>query len=175
MQMVMTMGTKQKGLFTMRKFKGLAMGLAVAVIAMSTAARAQMQPQIYDVNADAKAEISAAIKTAHAEHKRVLLDFGGNWCGDCIVLDRNFHMPENQALLNSDYVVVHVDIGKFDKNMDIAQRYGIPLEKGVPALAVLDGMGKLVFAQTKGEFEAMRRMDPSSVHEFLEQWKAKKS
>jgi thioredoxin 1 len=144
----------------MRKFKGLAMGLAVAVISMSVAARAQMQPQIYDVNADAKAEISAAIKTAHAEHKRVLLDFGGNWCGDCIVLD---------------YVVVHVDIGKFDKNMDIAKRYGVPLEKGVPALAVIDGMGKLIFAQTKGEFEAMRRMDPSSVHEFLEQWKSKKS
>jgi thiol:disulfide interchange protein len=146
--------------------------VAVAAIALGAVAQAQMmQQQIYDVNADAKAEISAAIKTAHAEHKRVLLDFGGNWCGDCIVLDRNFHMPENQALLNSDYVVVHVDIGKFDKNMDIAQRYGIPLEKGVPALAVVDGMGRLIYAQKNGEFESMRRMDPSSVHAFLEQWK----
>jgi thiol:disulfide interchange protein len=146
--------------------------VAVAAIALGAVAQAQMmQQQIYDVNADAKEQVSAAIKTAHAEHKRVLLDFGGNWCGDCIVLDRNFHMPENQALLNSDYVVVHVDIGKFDKNMDIAQRYGIPLEKGVPALAVVDGMGRLIYAQKNGEFESMRRMDPSSVHAFLEQWK----
>jgi thioredoxin 1 len=151
------------------------LAIATCVIAISIsaiAAQAQMmQPQIYDVNADAKAQVSAAIKTAHAEHKRVLVDFGGNWCGDCIVLDHNFKLPENQALLNSDYVVVHVDIGRFDKNVDIAQRYGVPLEKGVPALAIVDGMGKLIYAQKLGEFESMRKMDPTSVHAFLEQWK----
>jgi thiol-disulfide isomerase/thioredoxin len=91
--------------------------------------------KIYDTQADAKAEVAAAIQQARAEHKRVILDFGGNWCGDCIVLDRNFHSAENQALLDKYYVLVHVDIGHMDKNVDIADKYGVPLGKGVPALA----------------------------------------
>jgi thioredoxin 1 len=150
--------------------------LMVGVLAMGLplAARAQFaEQQLYNTSADAKADISAAIKEAHAEKKHVIVDFGGNWCGDCKVLDINLHRPENLALLNRDFVVVHVDIGRFDKNVEIAQRYGVPLEKGVPALAILDGQGKLLYAQKNGEFESMRKMDPNSVHDFLEQWKPK--
>ena len=127
---------------------------------------------VYDEKADARAELDAAVRRAGAERKRVLVDFGANWCGDCLVLDRVLHAPENLALLASGYVVVHVDIGRFDKNVDIAERCGIPLKKGVPALAVLDGAGRLVYAQKNGEFEAMRRLEPSLVRAFLEKWLA---
>jgi len=102
----------------------------------------------------------------------VLVDFGGNWCTDCKVLDINMRKPENAALLAERYVVVHVNVGDkgIDENFDVARRYGIPLEKGVPALAVLDDGGRVVYAQKNGEFESMRHMDPASVHEFLERW-----
>jgi thiol:disulfide interchange protein len=151
-------------------------GTAQAHAQMMSAAPAPQQPgsvHIYDVNADAKADVAAAIKKAHAEHKRVILDFGGNWCGDCRVLDINFHKPENQEMLKKYYVLVDIDIGREDKNLDLAKQFGVPLDKGVPALSVLDGHGKVVYSQTKGEFEDMRHMDPASVHEFLEQWKPK--
>jgi len=58
-----------------------------------------------------------------------------------------------------------------DQNLDIARRYDVPLNKGVPALAVLSDHGKLLYSQRSGEFEAMRRMDPASVTHFLVQWK----
>ena len=109
---------------------------------------------------------------ARAKRKRVLVDFGGNWCGDCKVLDANFHKPENAALLEKGFVLVHVNVGDkgISDNFDVAERYGIPLKKGVPALAVLGSDGKLLHAQKNGEFESMRKMDPASVHEFLRQW-----
>jgi hypothetical protein len=59
-----------------------------------------------------------------------------------------------------------------DHNMELAQRFGIPLAKGIPALAVLDSDGRVVFSQKNGEFESMSRMDPRSVNEFLTRWKA---
>jgi thiol:disulfide interchange protein len=164
------------------RLSGLVLAAAVGGTMLGGTAMAQMAPaqmapasqvHIYDVNADAKAEVAAAIKKAHAEHKRVLLDFGGNWCGDCRVLDINFHKPENQELLKKYYVLVDIDIGRMDKNVDLAEQYGVPLKKGVPALSVVDGHGKVLYAQKNGEFEAMRSMDPASVHEFLEQWKPK--
>jgi thioredoxin 1 len=126
---------------------------------------------IYDERADAHAEVRAAIAKAEREHKRVILDFGGNWCGDCQVLDIYFHQQPNADLLARNFVLVDIDIGHMDKNVDIAQRYDVPLQKGVPALAVLDTNGRLLYSQTNGEFEKMRHMDPGSVTDFLERWK----
>ena len=54
-----------------------------------------------------------------------------------------------------------------DANLDLARKYGVPLEKGVPALAVLSDKGTLLYSQRGGEFEAMRRMESSSVTSFL--------
>jgi thiol:disulfide interchange protein len=101
----------------------------------------------------------------------LLLDFGGNWCGDCQVLDIYFHQPPNRAILDKNYVLVDIDIGRMDKNVDVAEKYDVPLKRGVPALAVLDSHGRLLYSQKNGEFEAMRSMNPQSVTEFLNKWK----
>jgi thiol-disulfide isomerase/thioredoxin len=98
-------------------------------------------------------------------------DFGGNWCGDCQVLEIYFHDPANRGLLEQNYVLVPINIGRYDENMDIAAKYGVPVSKGVPALAVLDSSGQLVYSQRNAEFEAMRKMDSASVTAFLLQWK----
>jgi len=143
----------------------------VAALLAATGAFAQTA-HIYDANANAHAEIRAALATAAREHKRVILDFGGNWCGDCQVLNIYFHQQPNAAILNQNFVLVDIDIGRFDHNVDIADHYGVPLKKGVPALAVLSSSGRLLYSQKQGEFEAMRRMNPSSVTDFLERWKA---
>ncbi len=126
---------------------------------------------IYPAPEQAQADLAAALHHAAIEHKRLILDFGGNWCGDCKVLDIYFHDPANKSLIDANYIVVHVNVGHMDQNQKIAERYQVPLAKGVPALAVLDEHGKLLYSQRSGEFEAMRRMDPSSVTSFLLQWK----
>jgi thiol:disulfide interchange protein len=126
---------------------------------------------IYSDTANAHADIAQAIHTATREHKRIILDFGGNWCGDCQVLDIYLHQPPNEAIVDKNFVVVHVDIGRMDKNVDVADKYEVPLKRGVPALAVLDPHGRLLYSQKDGEFESMRRMDPASVTEFLNKWK----
>ncbi len=126
---------------------------------------------IYSDTADAKEEIRHAILKAAAEHKRVLLDFGGNWCPDCHLLNIYFQDPGNAALLAANYVLVDVSVGQYDKNLDVVRKYGIPLNKGVPALAVLDGAGHVIYAQRNGEFESMRKLDSSAVTTFLQKWK----
>jgi ketosteroid isomerase-like protein len=127
---------------------------------------------LYSSTANPYKDISTAIIRATAEHKRILLDFGGNWCYDCHVLEIAFHNPDIAPTLQATYILVHVDIGNYDKNIDIAEKYRIPLKKGVPALAVLDSNGKLLFSQTTGEFENARSMDPEDIIDFLNKWKA---
>jgi thiol:disulfide interchange protein len=127
---------------------------------------------IYSDAASPKADIAAGLAQAKREHKRVILDFGGDWCGDCQVLDIYFHQPPNGELLEKNYVLVHVWIGHMDTNTDVAAKYGVPINRGVPALAVLAPDGKVLYSQATGEFADMRHMDPNSVTEFLKKWKS---
>ena len=145
----------------------LAALLLVTVLPLAAAA-APLYPEV----ARASADIEAAQQQAAREGKRVLVDFGGDWCTDCKILDINFKRPENAALLASRFVVVHVNVGAkgITDNFPVAERYGIPLKKGVPALAVLDAKGQVLYAQKNGEFESMRSMDPKSVNDFLKRW-----
>ncbi|MGE5615533.1 MAG: thioredoxin family protein [Bacillota bacterium] len=145
--------------------------LAFGLIACASVFAAE---KIYPEIARAAPDIEAAQKSAAASHKRILLDFGGNWCTDCIVLDRYMREPENAALLER-FVVVHVNVGDkgITDNFPIAERYGIPLKKGVPALAVLDPDGKVVHSQKAGEFEDMRHMSSAAVRDFLNKWAGK--
>jgi thioredoxin 1 len=126
---------------------------------------------LYPAGANAQEDIRQAILKAGADHKNVLLVFGGNWCIDCHLLDLDFHDPGNASLLAANYVLVDVNIGEYDRNLDVARKYGIPLSKGVPALVVLDGAGHVLYAQRNAEFENMRVKDASAVTTFLLKWK----
>ena len=158
---------------------GILVSAGTATSAKAQAARPLPQPterkNLYPEDVDAKAEIAEALETAKKTHRRVLLIFGGNWCYDCHVLDAAFHSKEIAPTLNRNYVVVHVNIGEYDKNLDLADKYEIPLKKGVPAAAVLKGDGTLVVSQKNQEFEKARSMTTDAVLAFLEKWKPRKS
>jgi len=130
----------------------------------------KLNPNLYNPQADAKLEIKEALEHAARGHKNVILVFGGNWCYDCHVLDLAFHHPEIEPTLKAHFLVVHVDVGEYDKNLDLAEQYQVPLKKGVPALAVLASDGKLLYSQRGGEFEAARSLAPEDVIAFLKKW-----
>jgi thiol:disulfide interchange protein len=125
---------------------------------------------LYPSDADAKKEINAALKLAAADHKRVLLVFGANWCYDCHVLDRALHDGAAGKIVSESFLLVHVDIGEADKNLDLAKQYKIPLDKGVPAVAILGSDGKLLYSSGEGEFEAARKMMKKDLVAFLLRW-----
>ncbi len=147
-------------------------GLVAPVSAQMAAPAPIAKKHLYSETASPATDIAAGLAQAKREHKRLILDFGGDWCGDCQVLDIYFHQAPNADLLNKNFVLVHVWIGHMDTNIDVAAKYGVPINKGVPALAVLAPDGKVLYSQATGEFADMRHMDPSSLTEFLNKWKS---
>jgi thioredoxin 1 len=130
-----------------------------------------MNKNLYPADADAHAEIKEAEQKAAISHKRVLLVFGANWCYDCHVLDLAFHRPDFASVM-AGYEVVHVDLGVDEKkNADLVKQFDVPLNKGIPALAVVESDGKLVVSQKNGEFEDARSLTPEALLEFLNKWK----
>jgi thioredoxin 1 len=148
--------------------------LATAVVtscAVCFSQAAKKDKDIYNESADARAEIKEALQKAATEHKRVIVVFGANWCYDCHVLDKAFHSSELAPILAANYEVVHVDIGKGDKNQDLMTKYDVPMKRGIPGLAVLDPDGTLVYSQKNGEFENARALAPADFLSFLNKWK----
>src|ERR1700722_277771 len=151
----------------------ISVSLALAVVAagaVSAARENARQKQIYNETADAHVEIKEALEKAKAEHKRVIVVFGANWCFDCHVLDDAFHRPELASIIAGNYEVVHVDIGKGEKNQDLMNKYDVPMKRGIPGVAVLDPNGKLVYSQKNGEFENARAMSQDDFLAFLNKW-----
>lgn len=83
------------------------------------------------------------------------------------------HQPELAARIDQHFFVVKIDVGRFDKNLDVGSRYHIPIQKGIPAAAVLDPEGKLLYAQDQGQFADARTMGYAAIKAFFEQWKPK--
>lgn len=124
-------------------------------------------PPIYDEAADAKAAIRATLAEAEQAKLPVLVVFGANWCGDCRMLDATFKQGPSAPLIAKSFKVVKVDVGRFDRNVDIAERYRVPLKKGIPAVAVLSPQGKLLYATEGGELADARKMGDQGVYDFF--------
>ena len=130
----------------------------------------QRNPNLYRAGVNAQQEIKQAISEASKDKKRVLLVFGANWCGDCYALDYGFHRPRIEPLLNNNFKVAHVDVGRYDRNLDLAKKYKVDLEKGIPSLAVLSPQGAVLYSTA--QFERARLMNEEDVIQFLNTWKA---
>jgi protein disulfide-isomerase len=122
----------------------------------------------YDASADARADIRGALAQAQRTHRNVLLVFGANWCEDCRALDKALHTPRNAALMQREFEIVKVDVGKFDRNLDVATDYGDAVAKGIPSAVVLSPAGAIVYATRAGELADARRMSETGVHDFFE-------
>jgi thiol-disulfide isomerase/thioredoxin len=134
-------------------------------------------PVIYPPPAQAKVDLGAALQSAAQTHKRILLDFGASWCSDCQALDRYFHDAKNISIVESSFIHVRVNtdngnsIDCTNANQDLANRYAVPLDKGIPALVVLSDKGELIYSQKNGEFEDMSHLKSSDLTDFLLRWK----
>ncbi|MGA2631519.1 MAG: thioredoxin family protein [Terriglobia bacterium] len=132
--------------------------------------------QVYDERADARKDIRAAVASASGSskpRKNIALVFGANWCFDCRMLEAQMHIGDLAQLIEKSYVVVKIDVGRMDKNIDVASKYDVPIKNGIPAVAILDARGKLLFAQDQGQFADARNMSYESIKAFFEEWKPK--
>ena len=130
---------------------------------------------VYDESADAQAQVSQALAKAKADNKQVMIVFGANWCGDCKMLDGEFKKPALKALLDANYVVVKVDVNRFNKNLDVVKPYGDVIKKGIPSIVIATPENQLVYATNGGELADARKMGEAGVAEFFQKLAAKKS
>lgn len=137
--------------------------------------KAQTEPvkkvTIYDPSADAKADIEKAVGLASKEHKNVLLQIGGNWCGWCVLLnDKVNNDPELSKALHDNYELVHVNYSPENKNEKLLAGLGYPQRFGFPVLVVLDSKGNRIHTQNTSYLEEGHGHSKEKVMQFFKDW-----
>ena len=127
---------------------------------------ATVQP--YNETANAEAQVAAAFARAKKSHKRVLIDLGGNWCVDCIVLANFVRLPEMRRFMAAHYEEVLVDVGRFNRNLQIPARFGVTKKlEGVPALLIATPDGRLVNGDNIFATADAHSMTPQAIAAYL--------
>ncbi len=162
-------------------FLALAVGLSLGGLALASAATLAPQvhiadskqlptplPYPYDEGANAGAAVDAAFARAKASGKRVLIDLGGNWCPDCRILAGVMGLAEVKPFLQDHYEIVSVDVGRFDRNLQIPQRFGVAKVTGVPWMIVAEPDGKVLASSYEVTDE--HHTTPQSMIDWLAHW-----
>lgn len=140
---------------------------APRLAARSIAALPRPLPAPYDARVDARRAVRAAAQRARASGKRLLIDFGANWCVDCRVLAGVLALPEMRGWTARHFELVQVDIGSFDRNLDIASYFGVELG-AVPAVLVIDAKtGKLLNRNAVLGLGEAGQMQPQQMADWL--------
>ena len=151
-----------------RQLQGLL--LAAALLCATTSAQSKPSPDgtgPFDESADAHSEIKAALSRASAENKDVSLEFGANWCPDCRVLAAAMADAPLSERIAARYLVVKIDVGNWNKNLDVVKAWGNPIAKGIPAIVVVDPSGAVLYTTKAGELANARRMGTPALEKFF--------
>ena len=129
------------------------------------------KPKLYNPEANAKADITAAVSKANAEGKHVLLQIGGNWCSWCIAFDKKVkETPELKTTLDKNYVAYHLNYSQDNLNEAILAELGYPQRFGFPVFVVLDGNGKSLHTQNSVYLEEGKGHSEKKILEFFKHW-----
>jgi thiol-disulfide isomerase/thioredoxin len=128
----------------------------------------------YNENAVPGDDIAKALEQSKNDGKLVLLDFGANWCPDCLVLTVLFEDPAVKPFLEENYHVVRIDIGMGDKNLDVSEKYDNPINKGIPAVVVLAPEGEIIATTKDGSLANARTATAQEILGLLKQWLVQK-
>ena len=151
----------------MKKYISVLLTVIVILGACTAAQNAAAADTPYNDAADAKLEIKHALARAADTHTSVIVVFGANWCPDCRELDHAMKNGDCASLMARDFQVVNVSVGRWDKNLDVAKSYGVPLEKGIPAVAIVSSHNKVLYVTKEGELANARDMGDTGIYDFF--------
>jgi thioredoxin 1 len=120
---------------------------------------------------DARGAIGAALARAAQDGKRVAVVFGADWCPDCDAFKSALRHRLVTPILDPGFVVVTVSVGNRDRNLDLMEQYGMHIDGGIPAVAILEPDGTLVASQREGEFRnASSLLSVAEIVSFFHRW-----
>ena len=145
--------------------------LAIVTIIGITSAFSQDQKKYYSEDIDAMEQINQALEQARESNRYVLCQVGGNWCPWCIRF-ANFAYSDSVVapLIEKNYVYIHVNYSKENKNIEAMKYLGNPGRFGYPVFVIIDFDGRPIHIQESESLEEGKSYNQKRVARFLRLW-----
>ncbi|MBE7410561.1 MAG: thioredoxin family protein [Leptospiraceae bacterium] len=125
----------------------------------------------FNENLNIEKEYKILLNRSKSENKNILIEFGANWCMDCSVFNDILTREPNLSYLNANYLILKVDVGKFDRNLEFSKKFEDPIQSGIPAIVILSSEEKILVSTNNGEFSNSRGLKDITVLDFFKKWK----
>ena len=134
-----------------------------------------MGADIFDPKVDGAKLIADALVRAKQEDRRVLVLFGANWCPWCRRLHQAFtSAPVVTQKVQQKFILVYIDANTRNdrkRNAAVIERYGNPLQYGLPVFVVLESDGTQLTTRESGSLAAgTDEATAALIRAFLDKW-----
>ena len=127
-------------------------------------------PLPYDEKVVDSLQLDEFIDLSISRGKQPVVIFGGNWCPDCRILEGTLAMPTIKKFLQQHYQVMHIDIGRYDRNMDLMDHLNIESKKGVPRVVILDLEKNIMNSSTSSEWTTARDRKQQEIYNYFQKF-----
>lgn len=141
----------------------LTLGLGLCAVAQTA--------RVYDEERDAMAQIRDAVSEAQRTGRYVMCQVGGNWCPWCLRF-ADFAASDSVVapLMADNYVYIHVNYSKANRNLEAMRFLGNPGRFGYPVFVVLNERGEPIHIQESESLEEGKGYSRKRVEKFLRLW-----
>jgi thioredoxin 1 len=137
------------------------------LLLLTTACEGSRPGQPYDKRLDPYEQLVDATAEAEKNDRSLLLVFGANWCPDCRKLDHAMSQEPVKAIVDQHFVVLKVDIGNWDRNLNFVSLWESPVANGIPSAVVSNTEHDILYATRAGELANARNMGPDELLRFF--------
>jgi len=127
-------------------------------------------PLPYDEKVVDSLQLDEFIDLSISRGKQPVVIFGGNWCPDCRILEGTLAMPTIKKFLQQHYQVMHIDIGRYDRNMELMDHLNIESKKGVPRVVILDLEKNIMNSSTSSEWTTARDRKQQEIYNYFQKF-----
>ena len=127
-------------------------------------------PLPYDEKEIESLKLDRFIDLSIDKGKQPVIIFGGNWCPDCRILEGTLAMPTIKKFIDQHYQIMHIDIGRYDRNMELMNHLNIESKKGVPRVVILDFEKNIVNSSTSSEWTTARDRKQQEIYNYFQKF-----
>jgi len=125
-------------------------------------------PLPYNGEIYSESDIERFLDSSINKSKQPIIIFGGNWCPDCRILEGTLQLPTIKKYMIEHYEIMHVDVGRYDKNMNLISYFKIPKEEGVPRVLVFDTNKNILNMESTKEWTTARDRKQQEIFNYFQ-------
>lgn len=125
-------------------------------------------PLPYNGEIYSESDIERFLDSSINKLKQPIIIFGGNWCPDCRILEGTLQLPTIKKYMIEHYEIMHVDVGRYDKNMNLISYFKIPKEEGVPRVLVFDNKKNILNMESTKEWTTARDRKQQEIFNYFQ-------